>query len=188
MQHPTHRLIHVVALVSIAALCLGNECGSPTSEGGTGGSPGTGGTGASGGTGGSGGGVGGTGGGSNVAGRYLERFSCKLDDGTCLEDDVRIEMDVTVENGDYEIVDLGSNAIAIGTLAGNVLSWTSEGTDFPGFSESGTWTFAADGTTFVKASTFMQDQGSPGECTGSGRLQSEGEPAAPPPFMKPCTP
>jgi hypothetical protein len=124
-----------------------------------------------------------------VAGTYIERFSCKLDDGTCLEDDVRIVMDVTLgENGDYEIDDLGSNALAIGTLAGNVLSWTSEDLDFPGFSESGTWTFAADGTTFVKASTFMQAQGSPGECTGSGRLQSEGEPAAPPPFADPCNP
>ena len=136
------------------------------------------------------GGAGGAGGGTvnAIEGTYLERFSCQLNDGTCLEVNVLIEMEVTLENGDYEIDDLGSNALATGTLNGNLLNWTSKDPDFPGFSETGAWTFAADGTTFVKASTFMQDQGSSGECTGSGRLKSEGEPNDAPPFMPPCTP
>jgi len=177
MQHSTHRLIHIVALLSIAALCLGQSCNSPN----TGGSGGTGGA----------GGSGGAGGGTFtlIEGTYIELFSCQLNDGTCLETDVRIEMKVTDRGGgQYEIDDLGSNAVATGTLTGNVLAWDSTDPDFPGFSESGTWAFASDSTTFVKESTFMQDQGTQGECIGSGKLASEGEPAAPPAFNPPCTP
>lgn len=174
-----------MALLSIAALCLGQSCSSPSAAG-TGGTAGPGGAGGSAGTGGSAGAGGGTF--APVEGIYAERFSCKLDDGTCLETDVRIEMRVTDLGGrQYEIDDLGSNALATGMLTGNILGWSSTDPDFPGFSENGTWDFS-DSTTFVKESTFMQDQGSMGSCVGSGRLASEGEPAAPPPFMTPCTP
>jgi hypothetical protein len=190
MQHPTHRLIHVVALVSIAALCLGNECGSPTSEEGTGGSGGTAGSGGAGGAGGT-GGSGGSTFNDPIVGKYVELFSCQLDDRTCLEVNVRIEMNVTEDGGQYEIDDLGSNALAIGTRGNNtILTWDSSDPDFPGFTESGTWifTFGSDpsSTTFTKTSEFMQAQGSSGTCIGNGRL--EGEPDPPAAFMPPCIP
>ena len=183
MQHHTHRLIHVIALVSIAALCLGSGCSSPTS----------GGTGGSGGTAGAGGGAGGAGGGTAnaIEGTYLERFSCQLDDGTCLEVNELIEMEVKLlASGDYQIDDLGSNAIATGTRTGDVLNWTNMDPDFPAFSERGAWafTFRSGSTTFVKDSEFMQAQVPAGTCVGNGRLKSEGEPDDAPPFMPPCTP
>ena len=131
--------------------------------------------------------------GAPVAGTYIELFSCQLDDGSCLEVNVRIEMEVTFRNGEYRIDDLGSNAVAIGTRPNDtILVWDSTNPDFPGFNENGTWifTFGSDpaSTTFTKTSVFMQDQGMSGTCIGNGRLKSEGEPNDAPPFMPPCTP
>ena len=141
------------------------------------------------------GGAGGAGGGTvnAIEGTYLERFSCQLNDGTCLEVNVPIEMEVTLENGDYQIDDLGSNAVATGTRFDNtIFTWHSTDPDFPGFTEDGTWIFTfgsdPDSTTFTKASEFMQDQGMSGTCVGNGRLKNEGEPNDAPPFMPPCTP
>lgn len=196
MEHSARRLIRIVALLSVSGLCLGNSCDSstntpPPNMGGSGGSGGSG----AGGTAGI-GGAGGTSMGNPIAGTYTELFSCQLnnpppDPGTCLEDNVRIMMDVIdLGGGQYRIEDLGSNSVATGTRTGDVLEWTNMDPDFPGFSETGTWvfTFAAGSTTFVKNSTFMQDQGSQGECKGNGRLASEGEPASVDPFNPPCTP
>lgn len=168
MQHPTRNFTPVVALLAIAALLLGNGCGSNT-----GGSGGTGGSGD-----------------NRFVGTYVELFSCQLDDGTCLEVNVRIRMEVTLDGGQYEIDDLGSNAVATGTSTGDVLNWTNMDPDFPGFSESGNWafTFETGSTKFVKNSAFMQDQGSSGTCKGNGRLESEGEPDDVPAFMPPCIP
>jgi hypothetical protein len=191
MQHPTHRLVHVVALVSIAALCLGNGCASPTSEGGTGGSGGTAGSGGASGA----GGTAGSGGSTfddPIEGTYVELFSCQLDDRTCLEVNVRIEMEVRhLGEERYEIDDLGSKALATGTRGNNtILNWTNMDPDFPGFTESGSWVFIfgsdPSSTTFTKTSVFMQDQGMSGSCIGNGSL--EGEPDPLPAFMPPCIP
>lgn len=138
--------------------------------------------------------MGGAGGGTTggaIEGTYVELYSCKLNDNTCLEDNVRIEMEVSrLPSGEYQIDDLGSNSVGIGTRTGDVLDWQNTDPDYPGFSETGVWTFtfAAGSTTFVKSSTFMQDQGSQGDCKGNGRLASEGEPAPVAPFVPPCTP
>jgi len=174
----------MTGLLSMAALCLDNGCGSPT--GGTGGSGGAGGS-------------GGTGVSNPIDGTYEERYNCKWSDGTCADVDVLITMTVAGpdSNGNYTIDDLGSNAEAIATRPDAThLDWNSSDPDFPGFSETGTWTvdFSGGATTFVKYSTFSQPNGGQGtrtgECTGSGVLLGDGQPAAPPAFLDgiPCTP
>jgi len=185
MHHPTHRLLHTVALLSIAALCLGNSCKSSNNGFNPGGSGGTGGT----------GGTGGAGGGNMndpLAGIYIERYSCQLDDGTCLEVDVRIVMEVKSLGGDqYQIDDRGSNATTTSArLVGNGLEWRSVDPDFPGFVERGLWTldFSSAPTTFVKESVFGQAEGSTGECVGTGIKEGGAEPDPPPAFSPPCTP
>jgi hypothetical protein len=156
----------------IAALCLGNDCGSSSNGGG------------------------GSGGGSlsgPIEGTYVERYTCRWDDGTCAGVDITIEMEVTdLGNGMYEIDDLGSEAGAIGTPQGSdQLAWTGTDPGFEGsFSETGLWTFDFSGgsTTFVKESTFVQND-TEGECTGSGTLATEANPNPvpdPPPDL-PCT-
>lgn len=174
------------AILGLAVFCLGNNCGSSN-----------GGAGATGGQGGAGGSTGGLSG--AIEGYYVERYTCRyLDaqsdaDKTCAGVDVRLVFEIRSEGGQYVIDDLGSNWLATETaVANDVLDWTAEDSDFPGFSEMGSWTFQfpqGEPVEFTKASTFQTVDGTPGECIGTGiGVPDPNDPAEPAPLPSyPCT-
>ena len=70
-----------------------------------------------------------------------------------------------------------------GTMSGLVLTWTAVSPN--GYTESGSWTFAADGSTFSGASTYTANDASyTGHCNETG-ARAPAIPAAPAPIA-PC--
>lgn len=139
----------------------------------------------------------------DIEGGYEERYSCETD-GVCTETDVTFYIDIRPDPNDTNPADgtdytfcetsgLGPLCIedppgtfkfsGSGTICGDTFTWTAIS---PGnFTESGTWTFADDGDTFMKESTYVSIGGpGGGNCVGSGR---RGGGAAPPPPID-CVP
>jgi hypothetical protein len=185
---PSTSVNRVLVSLTSALFLLASACATATPDEGDGGAGGAGGTGGVAGAGGN-GGAGGAGGSTvgPIAGDFIERYSCRMqDNNACAGIDLRTTIQIAGPNSEglYNFVDTtpGVNWEGSGTLAGDTLDWNASDSDFPSFSEMGTWKFGLAGNSFTKKSTFVQaGSGRIGECTGSATRAPE-EPPPPPPF------
>lgn len=175
---PSTSVNRVLVSFTSALFLLASACAT-----GPGGADGTGGVAGAGGNGG--GGAGGSTVGP-IAGDFIELYSCRMqDNNACAGIDVRTTIQIAGPNSEglYDFVDTtpGVNWEGSGTLEGDTLVWSASDSDFPTFSEMGTWKFELDGNSFTKESEFVQaGSGRIGECTGSATRAPTEPPPAPP--------
>ena len=134
----------------------------------------------------------------DIASVYSERYNCD-EQGTCVDQDQRAFILIRRDEGDtdesdgtdYTFCDTPETGVlcnqesdgqlswsGTGTLCGGTFAWTAVA---PGlYTEAGTWTFADQGETFVKASDYRYVDGSGGGlCTGTAQRLDEPDPPPP---------
>jgi len=97
---------------------------------------------------------------SGLTGTWTSLYSCDTSDGGGFSGEEALVITQTGNNVSFTASDGSTGS---GTIAGNVVTWTSAG---PGYTESGTWTIGA--TALIKRSTYVNTDGSGGgTCAGS---------------------
>jgi len=117
---------------------------------------------------------------------YVERYNCSQAftgmPEFCADADVSDTLQFTRTGANtYTVRDVPDTGFLYsGTLAGLTFTWTA--TSPNGYSESGTWRFVSDASTFAGTSHYVANDNSyAGDCTQTG-ARSPATPAAPPPI------
>ena len=115
---------------------------------------------------------------------YTERYKCSQAftgmPAFCADADVSDDIQFTQTGpSSYTARDVPDTGyLYTGTVSGRVLTWTA--TSPNGYSESGTWTFSADGSTFTGTSHYLANDNSyAGDCAETG-ARTPATPAPPP--------
>jgi len=116
---------------------------------------------------------------------YTEKYTCNEEFGgvpptTCPDLNVVDEIAFTATGTDtYEVRDVpDSGFLMTGTMAGDVFTWSA--TSPNGYTETGTWTFSSDHSSFSGSSHYVANDNSyAGDCNETG-LQGTTAPADPP--------